>query len=451
MTELKKHGLLALSITCLGFILNLVAYFPGFISPDSLDQYQQALTHQYSDWHPPIMAGFWSLLIRIYPGGHLMFLLQLLAFWISFFMLLTLSLKYFKRMTWLVVLLFFAPFIQNFVGNIWKDVGLAISWLLAIAIMLRAYYDARGLSRVETVICFVLLCYGCWIRINALPGVLPLLGIWQYMQKGPVGFNLGTRRFLLNIAGITAIVIGLQFAITKLVLKPSNTYPEYKLFLHDLTGIYKETGTLYFPYFIKNYQGFDTAYIRQKYIYSTFDNIWWNSDNKRIMPEVSADDMKVLQSAWIKAILKHPFVYLKNRTIGFLQFLRITDSGSGLAITYQYIHPNKYNLEFKQNGITRLYYSYVEKQRAAPYMHPWFWLLINLLVLYLAKKPLFYPDRYFTLGLAYSSLFYIALEYIVFQADTEFRYFYWNCVALCLAILVFAFRYAQNKAAKAII
>jgi hypothetical protein len=97
-----------------------------------------------------------------------------------------------------------------------------------------------------------------------------------------------------------------------------------------------------------------------------------------------------------------------------------------------------------------LYYGYIERQRAAPYLQPWFWLLINLLVLYLAKKPSFYPDRYLTLGLAYSSLFYFALEYIVFQTDTEFRYFYWNCVALSLAIIVFAFRYTKNKAAKAI-
>lgn len=445
MTLKRKHDLLASIVALFGFALNLVGYYPGFISPDSLDQYQQAFTHQYSDWHPPIMAGFWSLLIRLHPGGQLMFFIQLLAFWISFFMLFKIALTHFKKVAWLVPFLFFAPFVQNFTGNIWKDVGLAISWLLALAVMLNAYYNRRAITRFETIGCFVLLCYGCWIRINALPGVVPLLGIWIYMQNNPFDFVLSTRRFLLKIAYTTAIVIGLQITITTLVLKPVKTYPEYKLFFHDLTGIYKETGNLYFPECIKNYEGFDSAYIRQKYIHSTFDNVWWNPDNKRVMPNPSAENMDELQTAWMKAILKHPLVYLKNRSIGFLQFLRITNSGSTLAITYQYIHPNTYGLTFKQNGITRLFRTFVEGQRSMPYMQPWFWLLINLLVIFLAKKELFYPDRYLTLGLAYSSLLYIALEYIVYQADTEFRYFYWNCVALSLAILILAFRYTKNK------
>lgn len=445
MNEHKKHLLLSLAITFVGFCLNLIAYYPGFISPDSLDQFQQAYSHQYSDWHPPIMAGFWSLLIRIYPGGHLLFLIQLSAFWLSFFLLLKIALTHFQKMAWLVVVLFFAPFIQNFTGNIWKDVGLAISWLLALALMLNAYYKQRAINRTETVVCFVLLCYGCWIRINALPGVVPLIGIWIYMQNNPFDFKITTRRFLLKVAYTAAIVIGLQITITQLVLKPTKTFPEYKLFLHDLTGIYKETGNLYFPDCVKHYEGFDSAYIRQKYIYSTFDNVWWNPDNKHVMPNPSAEVMAELQTAWLNAILKHPLVYLKNRSIGFLQFLRITNSGSTLAITYQYIHPNAFGLTFKQNAFTRLFRSYVEGQRGAPYMQPWFWLLINLVVIFLAKKERFYPDRYLTLGLAYSSLLYIALEYIVFQADTEFRYFYWNCVALSLAILILAFRYVNYK------
>lgn len=374
-----------------------------------------------------------------------MFLLQITAFWISFFLLFKIALTHFKKTYWLVIVLFFAPFIQNFTGNIWKDIGLAISWLLALAIMLNVYYSKRKLKLYENLICFILLCYGCWIRINALPGVIPLTAIWIYMQTYPQEFKISNKRFVLKISAVVAVIIGLQLGITKLILKPAKAYPEYKLFLHDISGIYKKTGILYFPDFIIKYPGFDSVYLKQKYIYATFDNIWWNSDNKRIMPDVTEKNMAELQDAWIKALLKQPVAYFKNRTNGFLNFLRITPSGSELNLTYQYIHDNPYGLTFKKNAVTRMYYSYVENQRGMPYMQPWFWLLLTIISIYMAGKKLFRADRIFVLSLAYSSLLYIALEFLVYQADTEFRYFYWNCVAVCLIAIIFAFRYAEQK------
>jgi hypothetical protein len=50
---------LALCATQLTFI------FPGELISDSRDQLQQAITHHYWDWHPPIMAYVWSWLLRI--------------------------------------------------------------------------------------------------------------------------------------------------------------------------------------------------------------------------------------------------------------------------------------------------------------------------------------------------------------------------------------------------
>ena len=432
----RRQLALAIFITSIGFLLNLLAYYPGFLSPDSLDQYQQALTHHYNTWHPPIMAGFWSLLLKIHPGGVLMFLIQISVFWISFLLLSLTFLKHSPKFYFLIPLLFFAPIIQNFVGNVWKDVGLAISWLLAIAIMLHAFYEKRGLNKLESIICFILLCYGCWIRINALPGVIPLLGMFVYCRSKDFHLNVPIKKLFFNMIGLTLIVIGLQIGITKIFLKPSNTFPEYKLFVHDLSGIFIKTNHLYFPDYIKNYEGFDTAYIKKKYVYSTFDKIWWNNDNKRIIPDANAEQMLELQNCWINAIFKNPIVYLKNRINGFLQFLRITKSGSELALTYFYIHPNEFGLEFRPNRLTSLLHEYIEIQRPMPYMQPWFWLLLNLLILLMVQHARFIKSKWMVLFLAYSSLFYIALEFFVYQADTEFRYFYWNFIAISLAIFI---------------
>src|SRR5215472_12283496 len=47
------------------FALVAVATAPGSYSPDSLGQLQQAQQGVYSDGHPPLMAGLWSLLLRL--------------------------------------------------------------------------------------------------------------------------------------------------------------------------------------------------------------------------------------------------------------------------------------------------------------------------------------------------------------------------------------------------
>lgn len=431
-----KTQLLCFLGALFGFVFDWYAYYPGFISPDSLDQYTQAINHSYSDWHPPIMAGFWSLLTHIHKGGSLMFLLQLLCYWSAFYILLLAFTKHKLILLFLIPLIFFAPFMQNFVGNIWKDVGLAISWLLAVSIMINAFYDKRKLNTFEAVLTIVLLSYGCWIRINALPGVIPLLSLWLIMLQGQLNGPIPFKKLALKTVMLTGILIIVQVGITIFFLKPLKTFPQYKLFVHDLTGIYKKTGKLYFPDFIKKHPGFDSLYIKEKYLYTTFDNIWWNNDNKQILPVPNEERIDELQECWMNAIISHPGVYLQNRIIGFLYFLRITNSGSRLEITYNYIHPNDFGLHFDSNRLTNLIRSGIEYQRPLFYMQPWFWILLNLGLLLTAHKPYFENVKAIILCLAYSSLFYVMLEFIVYQADTEFRYFYWNCVAVSLALLI---------------
>lgn len=418
----------------IGLALDCMAYFPGMLSPDSLDQYRQALSHQYSDWHPPIMAAFWSVLIRIYPGSAPMFLLQVICFWTAYLILSRIALQHFPKVVYVIPFLFFAPFTQNFVGNIWKDIGLSLSWLLAVALMLRSYFKARPMTIAEAAFTLLLLSYGCWIRINALPGVVPLLGLWliALFRNKPLPLT----KLILSAIVLSLLLLVVQLGITRLILKPLKTYPEYKLFAHDLSGIYKKTGRIYFPSFMLRHPGFDTAYIREHYQYSTFDNIWWNSDSVRILPDPTPAQMDSLQYAWVKAITKHPLVYFGNRGLGFLNFLRLYSSGSKLTITYADTHPNNLGLAFKRRRITINMRSGIEWQRPMPWMQPWFWVLLNITVLILAYRPVYRDIKQVVLCLAYSSLFYLALEFIVFQADTELRYFYWNILAVSLALIL---------------
>jgi len=57
--------LLGIGGVALAFAVMVVATAPGIYSPDSLGQLLEAQRGVYSDGHPPLMAGLWSLLLRV--------------------------------------------------------------------------------------------------------------------------------------------------------------------------------------------------------------------------------------------------------------------------------------------------------------------------------------------------------------------------------------------------
>jgi len=437
ITSLKKNRVIIAFVLCsIGFTINCVAYYPGFLSPDSIDQLTQALNLTFYDRHPPIMAGIWSIFLHFHFGGELMFIFQLLIFWISIFILSLTFLKQSFLSILLLFLLFCAPFIQNFVGNIWKDVELGFSWLLAVSIMLKAFYENRTLSKKETFIVLLFLSYGCWLRFNALPGLIPLVGMWVYVSSNKKAGQIPFKNVLLKTILISSVILLVQIVINFFILRTHKTFPEYKLYAQDLSGIYCKTGKLYFPAAILKHPGFDTTYIKTHYKYATFDHIWWNEDGKKILPELNAKQIKELQSYWLKAIRDYPGIYLKNRALGFLNFIRISESGNPFYVMYPYIHPNEFGLTFTPNKLSAIFINYVESRRDRIYMKPWFWLGLNCLLVFLAFLKPFLRIKMIVLTLSLSSLFYFLFQFLVFQVDTDFRYFYWNCIALSLASIV---------------
>ncbi len=427
-----------------GFIFDAMACYPGFLSPDSISQYEQAVSHHYYDWHPPIMSALWGMLLPIYNGPQPMFFLQLFLLWTGFYVLLLVALRNYGYKGLLVILFILAPFVQNFVGNIWKDVHLAISWFFASMIMINAFYQQRKMTKIEAFISLLTLSYGCWIRINALPGVVPLAALWIFTLYYPALKNF-KQIFIFSAKAflVAFLMLAAQIALTKLVLKPEKSFNEYKLLAHDLTGIYVKTGDLVFPEFIKKHPGFDTVYLKNKYRYNSFDNIWWNGDGKTILPNVNEYQMAEMTDVWLKAVQKYPDIYFENKLHGFLNFLRLTNSGVPLYTFYPMIHSNEYGFNYKPNKVGDFYYDEINPKNKALYMKPWFWALLNLVLLRLAFTAQLKRIKAPLLALTLSSFFYLAFQFFIFSADSEFRYFYWNCVAVALASTFAIFEYTE--------
>lgn len=443
MNSLQRYYLLLLKpigvvLALTGFLLSCYAFYPGLMSPDTLDQYKQARFNQYTDWHPPAMAGFWHLLLQVYDGPQPMLIFQLLLLWAAFYIIFLFLTRRYPYFSLFLPILFFSPFILNFAGNIWKDIQLAFSWLLASAIMINAQ-QLRGRQNIlEAIASILLLGYGTWVRSNALPAVLPLCMYWIYTIREIRPTFKGYSLLFAKGITLTALILIAQIAINNLILKAEKNNIEYKLFLHDLLGISRETNQIYFPEFVKDHPGFDFDYLSSHYSYTSFDHFWWNPEGRDLVPRgLSQELVTETRNYWLKTIASEPLAYFKNKFIGYMYFLRIYRSGTRLEIFYPHIHPNEFGFTFSPNRVFEILQKKVEQNAGSVFFEPWFWGLLNVLLLLLIclmlrKSPAVFP----ALAMSLSSLIYILFMFLVFPADTEFRYFYWNVIALSVCAII---------------
>ena len=478
----NKKALLAFCVV--GCALNYIAYYPGFMNLDSVYQYGQVVTGKYDDWHAPILAVLWRVLDKVVRGPQLMLLFQLLCLWASTYLLLITINNRLWRV--LIVLFTFAPVVQNFAGCIIKDTEMAFCWLLAFSIMFRAMIADRKMNIAEAVLSFLFLTYGVWVRPNALPGSLPLCFLWVSVV---ISGQSGLKKVGLTAAMLIVIMCGQWIAINKFI-KPEKRYAENKLFLQDLTGVFVKTGRDVFPQMLYRNPYFDTAYLRAQYHPATFDHIWWNKDfsvtvipfpgmfsktapkiipndtglgsgNNRVgapgeqavsgslastdsLPGL-ADIRQALFKAWERTILAYPGVYLRNRFDGFLYYLRIRKRNNEFINYFIGIVPNDFGFSFHRNPISDVFVKPIVVQRSMPYMTPWFWFFLNIILLVFIP---FINGSAASAGykaLTWSGIFYALPSFFVFQLDTDFRYFYWNCVACCLAVIVLAYWIVTKK------
>ena len=70
-----------LAAALLLLIATIAVRWPGVVMHDSIEQYGQALTGDYDDWHPPIMARTWALLNHVHAGSGPFFLIQMALWW----------------------------------------------------------------------------------------------------------------------------------------------------------------------------------------------------------------------------------------------------------------------------------------------------------------------------------------------------------------------------------
>lgn len=411
MLNLNKNRTLLYTITL--FIISILAFQPGLMSSDSIYQYKQALSVSFTDHHPAMMSIWWAVLLTIHKSPIVLLIFHLSMLWIALGLF---ARKYKNNYILLIGLL---PFVINFSAVLWKDVGLAYSWFLALAILLCLEGSTKN-----RIFFLLLLFYGAAVRPNALAAILPIL-MYFFIYK--CKFRLIVSGFFSLVT--VAIFILVNNFITYDVLDTTKMQAGPKIIMaHDLSGISKITNHNYFPTDINEL--YDVEKIILRYDPATIQSVFSGP-----RPNFSYGKMEIstLFESWKTAIIANPQLYIQLRWKNFKALLRLGESeGFYLWVNPKHAKYAKLGVEYQTNILYKVVHEYVMLFERSFLFKGWFWLSLSIIL------TLFWKIDKLSSTLGLSSSFYI-LPYFFIGQSPDFRYIYLSVILVSIGVLSLLF------------
>ncbi|MFC1404371.1 MULTISPECIES: hypothetical protein [Streptacidiphilus] len=444
---------LAAVATCCGCAVAVV-FHPGYLSADSAYQLSQALGNQpVSDWHPPVLALLWRILIRTTGSLAAMADLQTAVLWGSLWVLARLVWKGTgsRGLSLAVLAVGLAPQIMNFTGVVWKDVHLAYALLAALAIALtaRELPEGRTGTRWALVVLGVLfIVYAGLVRKNGFPAVLPVFALLV-----PAAWPAPGRRRWLVATGVLLVVtvagsLGVSAATHPLATKVYAVIPVDDL-VHVLTPAQVRAAAE---------QAGGSADFRDRMVAADIDcrrrHITSDAYLECYPRKGPFDLMELSRNAGVlvrmeaQQMPKHWRGYLAYRVQVFSKLLfqsnqtfwNGTPHNSLLPAIAERTPPNQTLRAALQNYVTG-------SVRDLPMLFQgWFWLAVSLVLVLRRSWPGRHRRELRLIGA--SSLVYI-LAYLPTAPESNFRYLYWPALSGTVALVLVASGYAERRRTRA--
>ncbi|MDB5713291.1 MAG: hypothetical protein JWO15_688 [Sphingomonadales bacterium] len=424
LTRVSRSVAISLAIiVLLAAIVQASAYWPGLMTWDAIRQYDQALSGDFDDWHPPAMGWLWRQFSTAQAGPSPMLILQLSLYWTGFALLAARALRA-DRWGLAIALTVAAlmPISLALMGAVLKDCLMAGALLSASGLLA---WVRPGRDAWLRAIAFALIFAAATLRFNAALACLPL------------AVALLPRRFhatWMRIAGCSVIMGLILFCVmptANRLIGARSSGVETSLILFDLGGITEFSGVDVFPALpVAN----PVAVNHHCYSPVKWDPYsWWVDEPCPIGFELVRATLKTRHESatllWIGAILAHPVAYAEHRLDHFninTRFLVHDEIERPVQVTSV---TNIWGYQVTPGLALATLDRAALAMAATPFGWPITWLAIALGVVIAAPG---LPSRNLALPLALSALFY-GSGYLVVSVASEIRYHLWTMLAAAIA------------------
>lgn len=396
----------------------IYAFHWGVVTPDTVEQYGQALTGQYADWHPPVTAWLWHLLLKFRLGSAGIFLFDVLLYWLGIGCL-ALAAQRRSGTAWaiLIVAIGALPIPFGQMGSLLKDPLLTALCLLAsglIAVRRSRWYAVP------------LLIVASATRFNAIFATLPIL-----MGLLPDGAIATWKRMAVSAMAGTVLLVGLSWLVNVVMLEPHRSEPIFSLVNFDLGGIAAHGGGNPYPSMTVEETRALTHECYDPRLYNPADSDRCNSVEDRLVDFAHAHRQSAV-SIWLQAVSAHPFAYIGHRIAHINWNWRFFVSCVPDDAVYMMSEPNDLGLTFTPNRATRWVVNAARVIAWSPLGRPATWLAVAAGLMLISES---LASRRLIRMLAFSALGYGG-AYAVVSVAPDMRYNLWTMVAAMIAAVI---------------
>ncbi len=419
----KRAGLLAAALIGLS-VLGSLAYWPGLMIWDSVRQYDQALSGEFDDWHPPAMEWVWRLWTAVWKGPAPMLVMQLAIYAAGLALLVRWALRLDgRRRALALAAVALLPVSVALMGEVIKDSLMTAVLILAAGLWIGA---EPGAGRWRRALAAVLVIVAATLRYNAFLAGAPLL-----IAMAPAAWRDRPVKIAgLGLAASVALLAAMPVANRLLGAEKSGV--EYSLTIFDLGGIGYNSGQDAFPPMtgIAN----PVAVNRGCYTPRRWDSYAeWSDDpcpiHFDLVKQAFEDRRLSPRGWWLKQIVAHPFAYAEHRLAHWninAAFLVHKETGRAVEVESA---PNPWKFQTPDTFLVRAVDVLARASRLTPLGWPACWMALALGLAVLSPG---LPSGRLVRPLALSGLLY-GLGYAVFSVATDERYYLWTMTATAMA------------------
>jgi hypothetical protein len=396
----------------------IYAFHWGVITPDTVDQYGQALTGLYDDWHPPVTAWLWHLLLQFHVGSAAILLFDILLYWLGIGCFAVAAWRRYGT-TWalLIVGVGTIPIPFGQMGALLKDPLLAALCLLSSGLI-----TLGGLRWLAV----ALLMLATATRFNAIFATLPLL-----IDLIPQPLLAPWPRRMAAAGAGAIMLVGSSWLINVALLQPHRSEPIFSLVNFDLGGIAAYGGSNPYPSMTATETRVLTRQCYTPRLYNPTGSDQCNAVEDQLFVYAHRHHQSAI-SIWLRAVSASPLPYIRHRIAHLSWNWRLFVSRVPDDAVYMMSEPNDLGLAFKPNPLTRIVVTGARALAWSPLGRPATWLAVAAGLLLVSGS---LTSRRTVRMLALSSLGYGG-AYAAVSVAPDLRYNLWTMVAAMIATVL---------------
>ena len=427
LTRYWKFTPIALAIL-LG-ALTTIAFFPGFMSFDSLALYAQAIGHHpISTEHPPITVYVWRLLMYFWPSPGVLLVFNQLMYWSGILLFsLAITNSTFSRVL-IILIIGLCPPLFAISLHLWADAGMMNAMALAVAAIAM---HQRHRSLWWLTLAVLALFYATAIRYNAAAGTIPLFAFIAWRASATITPKMRHRISVALCAFV--VILGSVFG----GIRTLNTGLPYTsnlamTFLWDMAAISIDQNKDLIPLYIQKTPGPDFV----GRLHSHFDPNSAAPNFADMSPYLSPTNEHALIVDWTKLTLNNLGYYLARRTHVFLTLLSV-----GGPVYYPFhsgIDSNSFRISFAfKKFVYMSAIPFLFSTTKTLFYRVWFYAIIDLAVIFIYSYiRIIYGTRlrFYSLSVVTAaSGFLMEAPLFIFAPCSDYRYSIWMVFSALLA------------------